>query len=79
MTLDVYDITPPQVLTKGVKPATPDAAKLGGGADQQQLALQHVRLRIARLVKTAHPKQVCCCCCPVYACRCCLRSTVLAG
>jgi hypothetical protein len=50
-----------QVLTKGVKPPTPDAAKAAGVGHQQALALQHVRLQLARLVKQAYPKQVCVC------------------
>lgn len=47
-----------QVLTKAVKPPTPDAAKLAGVLSQQQLAMQHVRMQLARMVKKAHPAQV---------------------
>ena len=47
-----------QVLTKAVKPPTPDAAKLAAVVSQQQLAMQHVRLQLARMVKQAHPAQV---------------------
>jgi hypothetical protein len=47
-----------QVLTKAVKPPTPDAAKLAAVVSQQQLAMQHVRMQLARMVKQAHPAQV---------------------
>lgn len=48
----------PQVLTKAVKPPTPDAAKLAAVVSQQALAMQHVRMQLARLIKRAHPAQV---------------------
>jgi hypothetical protein len=48
-----------QVLTKAVKPPTPDATKLAAVVPQQQLAMQHVRMQLARMVKKAHPAQVC--------------------
>ena len=47
-----------QVLAKSVKPPTPEVAKLALSVSQQQLALQHMRLQLARLVKKAHPAQV---------------------
>jgi hypothetical protein len=46
------------VLSKAVKPPTPDAAKLAAVVSQQQLAMQHVRMQLARMVKKAHPAQV---------------------
>jgi hypothetical protein len=48
----------PQVLNKAVKPPTPDAAKLAAVVSQQALAMQHVRMQLARLVKKAYPAQV---------------------
>jgi hypothetical protein len=47
-----------QVLTKAVKSPTPDAAMLAAVAPQQQLAMQHVRMQLARMIKKAHPAQV---------------------
>ncbi|KAF8062684.1 zinc finger protein BRUTUS-like [Scenedesmus sp. PABB004] len=48
-----------QVLERGVRPPTPDAALLSGAAaGPVALALQHVRLQVARLVRQHHPKQV---------------------
>lgn len=47
-----------QVLTKAVKPPTPDAARLAAVVSQQQLAMQHVRMHLARMVKQAYPAQV---------------------
>lgn len=57
--MTVYACVPaPKVLTKAVKPPTPDAAKLAAVVSQQALAMQHVRMQLARLVKRAHPAQV---------------------
>uniref|UniRef100_A0A383VNZ1 BTB domain-containing protein n=1 Tax=Tetradesmus obliquus TaxID=3088 RepID=A0A383VNZ1_TETOB len=48
-----------QVLEYGVKPPTPDAALLSGAAAAPMLlALQHVRLQLARVVRQHHPQQV---------------------
>lgn len=47
-----------QVLARAVRPPTPEAAKLAAAASQQQLAAQHVRLAVARLVKAQLPRQV---------------------
>lgn len=48
-----------QVLEHGVKPPTPDAALLSGAAAAPMLlALQHVRLQLARVVRQHHPQQV---------------------
>jgi hypothetical protein len=46
-------------LEHGVKPPTPDAALLSGAAAAPMLlALQHVRLQLARVVRQHHPQQV---------------------
>ncbi|KAF6252347.1 hypothetical protein COO60DRAFT_1644120 [Scenedesmus sp. NREL 46B-D3] len=58
-----YDVKEPQpvlqVLGHGVQPPTPDAALLSGAAAAPMLlALQHVRLQLARVVRQHHPQQV---------------------
>ncbi|WIA20865.1 hypothetical protein OEZ85_005214 [Tetradesmus obliquus] len=55
----VYCNSKLMVLEYGVKPPTPDAALLSGAAAAPMLlALQHVRLQLARVVRQHHPQQV---------------------